>query len=243
MCILVYKYQTILKGDLLMKVYVKFLLCFILLLFMSPLNKVIASESEPTLQNANIDIVTEDDVYRIKMHLLINDYKGESIKHYLKTTSENKLLSVSFKLEGQELDFNTSKGEVLDTYNLNASDDFGSSFEYTIEYEVLNNEDEFEVPLFVPDISAASEERNVYLNFEAPKGNVIQKNSFPIVIEKNQEKTSKQMANIPAIVKYVYSEKPTNFHMFNIISFIAISVLILILITWAYIERRKGGEI
>lgn len=226
-----------------MRAHVKVLLCFILLLFISPKDTIIASENEPVLQNANIDIITKDDVYHIKMNILINNYKGESIKHYLKDTSSNKLLSVSFKSQGKELDFDTNKGETLHTYNLYTNEDRASSFEYSIEYKVSNNKDVFEVPLFVPDISTSSEEKNVHLNFEAPSGQIIQKNSFPIVIEKNQEKTSKQMANIPAIVKYVYSENPTNFHMFNIISFISISVLILILIIWAYIERRKGGKV
>lgn len=226
-----------------MRAHVKVLLCFIFLLFISPKDIILASENEPVLQNAEIDIIAKDDVYHVKMNILINNYRGESIKHYLKNTSSNKLLSVSFKSQGKELDFDTNKGETLHTYNLYTNENHTSSLDYSIEYKVSNNKDVFEVPLFVPDISTSSEEKNVHLNFEAPSGQIIQKNSFPIVIEKNQEKTSKQMANIPAIVKYVYSENPTNFHMFNIISFISISVLILILIIWAYIERRKGGKI
>ena len=216
-------------------------LVFILLVFVSS-QSVNAEETSPILDQANIEITIDNDVYTIKQDVVLSNFHGESVLHSTKEITENKITNVIFTDDEGELTPVIDEGETLHKYTIEPTNNDGENYSYTIEYNVEKKQDEFEVPLFVPEYASSGDDRVVKISFQAPEGNKIQKNSFPNVIKSNQSYVEKDMANVPVIAKYVFSENPTVFHSFNIISFIPIFSLFLLLTGWAIVEKRRGGN-
>lgn len=207
-----------------------------------PYNPVFAEENKPVLDQADIEITIDNNVYTVKEKIILSNLNGKSITHYTKEITENKVENVIFSNEEGELIPVIDTGETLHNYTIEPNSDSRSKISYTIEYNVEKQEDEFEIPLFVPEYATYGEQRVVSLSFQAPDGNKIQKNSFPVVLDSDQSYVEVDMANVPGIAKYIYSEHPTSIHSFSIISFIAIFSIFLILAGWAIVEIKKGGK-
>ncbi len=222
------------------KTSILLLICTLALLL--SFQHVFAEEKVPILDSATIDITIDNDIYKVKEEVVVKDLDGNQITHDVKEITENKVTQVLFTDDEGELTPEIDEGETLHKYTIQPNSATDAEVRYTIEYEVEKKEDIFEIPLFVPEYATSGDDRDVHITFQAPEGTIIQKNSFPIVNDAGQNQVEKDMTNMPAIAKYVYAENPTAIHSFSVISFIAIFSILLILLGWAIVEKKKGGR-
>lgn len=202
-----------------------------------------AEEQTPYVKSANIEIILEDNTYLVKEKVEVDNItesEDRKVEHLVKQITENKVKDVKISSNGIELIPEIIKGENLDRYVIKIGNEDEEVAEYLIEYKVNKAEGIFEVPLFVPEYEAQGEQRNIHISFQAPEGQVIQKNSFPILNESGLNMVEKDMANIPAMTKFLYAEKTKFFNSFNIISTIALLSLFLMLLYWGIYEKRKN---
>lgn len=225
-----------------MRKVVKFSVGLLLMFLISFYTVSAAEEEEPFLDKATIEITIEDDLYTVKQDIVLSNLNGDSVVHNTKEITENKITNVTFTSDEGELIPEIEEGETLNKYIITPTSNGNEKTSYTIEYNVEKNEGVFEVPLFVPEYATYSDDRVIEITFQAPEGSKIQKNSFPNVNKSNQTYVEKKMSNIPAIAKYVYSENPTSIHLFSVVSFLAIFSLVVLLIGWAIVEKKRGGN-
>lgn len=206
-------------------------------------NTVSAEEQEsPYVSDATIEMILQDSVYTVKERIELANIQAiedGKIEHILKQITENKVVDVKISSNGVELIPEIVKGDTFDKYSLDLSNEEGDTVEYIIEYNVNKAGSVFDVPLFVPEYATKGDIRTVHFKFQAPEGMIIQKNSFPIVNEAGLNNINKSMANIPAMTKFVLSEKQNVFNSFNVISSIALITLFLILLYWGIYEMKK----
>ncbi|ARK25339.1 hypothetical protein SporoP37_12190 [Sporosarcina sp. P37] len=222
----------------------KRLLCSaVILLMMMPIHhRAHAEEVVPVLSKAEIQIVTNDDHYTVIEQIQLGDIQENHIEvgHTLSKLADNGLSDISFTSDGKDIQPTIENGDLLDKYMLELPRTEQGTADYTIEYTVPRSDQHFDIPLFVPDIAAVDAERNVHLQFEAPEGMEIQKNSFPNIVKGGQQTAEKHMTNIPSKVSYVFADKTIYFHSYNIVSFIALFALLILLVSWGAVEVRKS---
>lgn len=214
----------------------------LLILLVSVNNEAFAEESLPILGEAQIDIKTEDDHYVVKEYIELIDIQQDTIQieHTLSKITNNQVSEVTFSQEDKEVSPTINAGDLLDWYVLQLDRSEQGTAAYTIEYTVPRTDNNFDVPLFVPEFAGENEKREVLVSFKAPVDTEIQKNSFPNITEGGQNYTEKHMANIPAKIAYVFSEKTIFLHSYNIVSFIAIFALLILLVSWGMVEIKKS---
>lgn len=221
----------------------KLLYSMILLALMLSINhKAFAEETLPVLNKAVIDIETEDGQYVVTEQIELINIQGEVLEvgHTLSKITNNQVSEVLFNTADKEVSPIVETGERLDKYILQLNNSERGIVAYTIKYKVPRSNNNFDVPLFVPDYAANDVERNISISFKSPKDMEIQKNSFPNIIEGGQNQVEKHMTNIPSKVAYIFSDKTVYLHSYNIISFIAIFALVVLLVSWGLVEVRKS---
>ncbi|MCC3356136.1 hypothetical protein [Bacillus sp. REN16] len=217
-----------------------FLLVIMLSFIGLSIQQVYAEDVEPTVDKATIDIQTNDENYHVNETITLKGLEGVTdgrVEHFVRKTGLIKNIKITS--ENQEIPLEVTEGDELDRYFVQIPASNSEMMEYTIEYEVVRVENEFEVPLFVPAYKSQND-RAVHVTFTAPEGNVVQKNSFPVVLESGHNQIEKDMTNIPVYAKYVFYEKNNSWNSFTIISVISILSILLLLAVWAISEKRKS---
>jgi hypothetical protein len=205
-----------------------------------------AAETPTTLKEATINIESfEDKGYQVHESVTlstIESVENQTIVHTFANVNSASLGDVAIKANGQELQYEWQEGDSLDKLLVHLPENASGEFNYEIQYDLSLQEDSFTTPLFVPLYPSPGTSNIVHLNFKAPEGQNIQKNSFPVVIKKVGNQVENNIMNIPTHVKYVFSEETDVFNFFNYISWGVIIALLAIVFTWfkAELNSKKG---
>jgi hypothetical protein len=213
------------------------------LIYIFSASMVSAGEVKPSLQSAKIDIkVGDNHTYQVIEKLKIvnpSGAEGRTITHTLSKIKNLKAEKLIFEVDGQEVEATVNEGKTLNKVSFSLPESVGDVLEYTISYSVQLPEEEFIVPLVVPMYASAGNKNIVQISFEAPNGQIIQKNSFPVVIKAESSEVVSNMMNIPTHVKYIYSSSPSSVNSHTIISGLSLLILLLVIGTWVKVERKN----
>ncbi|MCP8615704.1 hypothetical protein [Salirhabdus salicampi] len=224
-----------------MKKTVLLFLTFFLLLSVS----IHADGVDPLLDQADITItVTDDNGYYVEEVITISNSSSLDgvINHSL--VDADMVSDLTFTANGEALDYQLNEGEVLDKLEVTVADVSTDNLQYVIGYSVHSSEGEFKTPIVVPMYPTAGESAVVNVNFVAPEGNYIHKNSFPVQNETAEGEVTNHLINVPSHVNYIYGPEPTPlFNSYSVISGIIFVVLVGILVSWFRAERKKEMEV
>lgn len=223
------------------------LIISILLLFAN--SAVFAEEKEPPfLEKAAIDIKTDDDkYYEVLQDITIGNFaslENGEMMHTLTNINDVQVDNLEITSADRELTYSVEEKNALNKFFLETSEGEGDTFNYQISFTVQLEEDEFTVPLFVPEFGSIAEENIVAIHFEAPEDMILQLNSFPVIKGKKENSDTSYMMNIPSHVKYVFYEEKKHFNSFNIIGWGSLVVFLLIVFAWIRGEvKKQKGEV
>jgi hypothetical protein len=224
---------------------VVFLAIIVFLFFSVPTS--FAAESLTMLKTADIQIKSSTGkTYQIVESVTLTNAENIQegvISHTFSNLEGNKLGNLVVTSGGQELESEWEEGDALSKLKVNLPDNASSEFTYEIQYQLKLQEGSYTTPLFVPMYPTAGNENVVHINFTAPEGEQIHKNSFPVIIDEVENEVESSIMNIPSHVKYVYGAGVSSLNVFNIVSWGVILALFVIIATWftAEINKKKGA--
>ncbi|MED2009506.1 hypothetical protein P4V39_15715 [Brevibacillus borstelensis] len=217
---------------------------FVFLLTM-PCAAVYADAQKATLDQVNVQIEVKDGVYTVQEHVTLQHPSAVPdglLEHTFSHINGVKTEGMKFIAGGQELGTEIKDGEAMDRIFMKVPAESSDALEYTIEYQAEVPKGEYALPLVVPMYAVGKSENRVQISFQAPAGNVIQANSFPVVNHSGQDHVTSNMVNIPSHVSYIYGTEETVFHSHNLISAVTLLVLVGILVGWAAVERKNARK-
>lgn len=207
-----------------------------------------AEEKEPPfLEKAAIDIKTDNDkYYEVLQDITIENFaslENGEIMHTLTNINEVQVDNLEITSADRELTYTVEEKNALNKFFLETEGE-GETFNYQISFTVQLEDDEFTVPLFVPEFGSIAEENIVAIHFEAPEDMFLQLNSFPVIKGKKGNSDTSYMMNIPSHVKYVFYEEKKHFNSFNIVGWGSLVVFLLIVFAWIRGEvKKQKGEV
>lgn len=207
-----------------------------------------AAESvSKTLAKADIEVTTSGDgTYEMKESILLKgegDMSGNQIEHTYSKINEINPENVQFIAYQTDLEFTTDESDTLVRYFVTIPENTMDSFDYEITYNLSMEEDTFTTPLFVPLHAATGQENVVKIDFETTEGNIVQRNSFPILKKAEDNQVTSYLMNIPSHVNYIYGAEKNIFNTFNLVSWTSILVLLVIIGVWIRSEVRSKGVV
>lgn len=203
-----------------------------------------ADEGTTVLKQA--DIAIESDVdrnYQVTETIILSDInalESQEIVHTFASNGKDSLDSLHVSANGQELTYAWEEGEFMSRLNISLPENVIGEFKYTLEFSFNLQENTFKTPLFVPMIATLGTSNTVHISYQAPEGQTIQKNSFPVINNNTGNTVENNIMNIPTHVNYVYKEKESAFHFFNYISWGVLLCLIIIVGIWFRAERKTN---
>ncbi|SLL33498.1 Uncharacterised protein [Mycobacteroides abscessus subsp. abscessus] len=205
---------------------------------------VFAEEGTTVLKQADIAIESDADRnYQVIEKILLSDIQAlenQEIVHTFASSGQDSVDSLHVSANGQELTYAWEEGESMSRLNISLPENASGDFEYTLEYSFNLQENTFKTPLFVPMIATLGTSNIVHISYQAPEGQIIQKNSFPVINKSTGDTVENNIMNIPTHVNYVYKEKESAFHFFNYISWGVLLCLIIIVGIWFRAERNSN---
>ncbi|MEJ8543917.1 hypothetical protein [Brevibacillus borstelensis] len=217
---------------------------FVLLLTM-PGAAVYADAEKATLGQVDVRIEVKDGVYAVQEHVTLQHpsaVQGGKLEHSFAHINGVKSESIAFLAGEQELGAEIQSGEVMDRIFVQFPAESPDVLEYTIKYQAEVPKGEYALPLVVPMYPVEKSENRVHISFQAPEGNVIQPNSFPVVNHSGQNQVTSSMVNVPSQVSYIFGTEETVFHSHNLISAVTLLVLVGILVGWGAVERKNARK-
>jgi competence protein ComGC len=220
------------------------LIVFILLFISIPVS--VSAAGSTTVKEADISVDSSSStqytlVEKVTLTNIENREEG-TIAHTFSNFKNSEISNLEVATDGQELQYEWEKGDSLHKLHVRVPEQAEGEFTYTLKYELALEEDSFTTPLFVPMYPAPGTTNVVHLEFNAPEGEVIQKNSFPVLTKEVGNEVKNDMMNIPSHVKYVYGETSNPFNAFNLISWGVVAALISIIVLWFRAELTKKKE-
>lgn len=206
---------------------------------------VFAEEKEPPfLEEATIDVTGDNDkYYEVLQDITIGNFtslENGEIMHTLTNINEVQVDNLKITSGDSELTYTVEEKAALSKFFLETSKSEGDTFNYQVSYTVQLEEEEFTVPLFVPEFGSIAEENIVAIHFESPEDMILQLNSFPVIKGNKGNSDTSYMMNIPSHVKYVFYEEKKHFNSFNIIGWGSLVAFLLIVFVWIKGEVKKG---
>ncbi|PFG04511.1 hypothetical protein [Bacillus sp. es.034] len=202
--------------------------------------------AEPTiLKEADIQVKAgSDKQYQITENVSLFNATGieESISHTFSNLESSQIDNLIVSANGQELEYVWEKGESLSKLLVTPPENVPDEFTYQLQYDLSLQENVYTTPLFVPMFPAQGNSNIVHITFEAPEGEQVHKNSFPVVIEDVGNKVDSHIMNIPSHVKYVFGDGAGTFNVFNVTSWAVIIALIAVIAVWfrSEVSKKKG---
>lgn len=222
------------------------LFVFIICLFISIPISVTAAGST-MLKGADISVDSSSSTeYTIHENVTLTNIESSmdgTISHTFSNLKNNEISNLEVTSDGQTLIYEWDKGETLNKLNVEVPKEAAGDFTYSLQYNLVLKPNSFTTQLFVPMYPAAGTNNVVHLEFSAPEGEVIQKNSFPVLTKEVGNEVENDMMNIPSHVKYVYGETSNPLNAFNLISRGVIAALIAIIVLWFRAELIKKKEV
>lgn len=222
------------------------LIVFILFLFVNPV--VFAEEKEPPfLEESTINIDVDDDkYYEIHQDITIGNidsFEDEEMMHTLTNLNEVQVNDLKITYEDSELTYTVMEKNALSKYFIEAPKNEGDTLSYQISFTVQLDDEEFTVPLFVPEFGSIAEENIVAINFEGPEDMVLQLNSFPVIKGNKGNSDTSYMMNIPSHVKYVFYAEKRHFNTFNIVGWGSLIAFLIVVFVWirGEVKKEKGA--
>jgi hypothetical protein len=223
---------------------VMFIVFIVSFIFYLPVSASVAGST--ALKEADITVETSTaSHYRLAEEVTLANVEASVngvITHTFSNIKTSEIRDLVVTSDGQALQHEWEKGETLHKLHVQVPQDAAGDFSYTLAYELTLEEDSFATPLFVPMYPAGGTNNVVHLEFSAPEGEVIHKNSFPVLTRESGNEVETEMMNIPSRVKYVYGETANPFNVFNLFSWGVIAALISIIILWFRAELIKKKE-
>jgi hypothetical protein len=218
---------------------------FLMIVFL--LMAVPALAAEPlvvNLKEADIKIDSlQDKKYELSETITLTNIENvpdQTITHTLSNIGESTPKDLKIVANGQELKYEMENGTNLNKLHVQVPENSSQDFTYEIQYKLTLQENSFTTPLFVPMHPTLGTANIVHIEFNAPNGETIEKNSFPVLIKSAEGKAENHIMNIPSHVKYVYGEQTNPFNIFNIVSWGVLLGLIAIIVSWFMGEMRKN---
>jgi len=200
-----------------------------------------------TLAKADIEVTSSGDgTYEIKEHISLKgdgELSGDQIEHTYSKINDIDPEEVKFISDQTELSFTTDESDSLVRYFVTIPENTTDSFDYEITYNLSLEEDVFTTPLFVPLHAATGQENVVKIDFETSEGNIVQRNSFPVLKKAEDNQVTSYLMNIPSHVNYIYGAEKNIFNTFNFVSWASILVLLGIITVWIRSEVRSKGVV
>ncbi|NQD65435.1 hypothetical protein HP456_05820 [Bacillus haikouensis] len=198
------------------------------------------------LKEADISVESSiDSQYKLEEKVTlthIEESEDGMITHTFSHLKNSEIRDLEVTTDGQALQHEWEKGKTLHKLHVQVPEEAAGEFTYTLSYELNLEEDSFATSLFVPMYPAGGTNNVVHIKFSAPEGEVIHKNSFPVLTKETGNEVETGMMNIPSHVKYVYGETADPFNVFNLISWGVVAVLIAIIVLWFRAELNKKKE-
>lgn len=205
-----------------------------------------AESSSPTLEKAEINIISDGKVgYEVTQTITIKNVEelvNGSIEHTLSSINDVEINNLNIVSDGRPLDYTIEKSEALDRYFVTVQENSNGNFTYTITYELVLEENEFTVPIFVPMLPSLGAGNIVSINFNTAEGKIIQRNSFPVLKKSEENEVTSYLMNIPSHVNYIFSDTKKVFTLFNFVGWASIVVLLLIVFVWIRSEIKTEKE-
>lgn len=221
-----------------------------LLMFGTAAMVVSAEEATPkVLAKAEISIAVNDQrTYEVQQLIGLSaegDISSEKVEHTFSHINNTSVENLQFISNGEELPYEVEDDGTLSRYFVEIPQGTSEMFEYEITYSYTSSEDVYTTPLFVPAHAAQGQQNVVAITFEAEEGQVIQRNSFPILKKAEDNSVTSYLMNIPSHTNYIYGDERQVWNSFNLISWASILILIGIVAIWIRSEVRiaKGKEV
>ncbi|USG67119.1 hypothetical protein NDK47_07455 [Brevibacillus ruminantium] len=217
---------------------------FVFLLTM-PCAAVYADAPKASLDHVDVKIEVKDGVYAVQEHVTLQNPSAVpdgKLEHTFSHINGVKSGNIKFLAGGQELGTEVQGGEAMDRIFIQLPADSPEVLEYTIQYQAEVPQGQYALPLVVPMYKVEKSENHVQISFQAPEGNVIQANSFPVVNHSGENHVTSNMVNVPSHVSYIFGTEETVFHSHNLISAITLLVLLGILLGWGAVERKNARK-
>ncbi|MFD1067641.1 hypothetical protein [Oceanobacillus locisalsi] len=226
-----------------------FSVTFIVLILLLFANSTVSAEEKepPFLEKANVDIKGDEDKhYEVQQDITIGNISSledEEIMHTLTNINDVQVDNLTFTSADDDLTYTVEEKDALDKYILDLTEFEGDTFNYQVSYTAQLDNEEFTVPLFVPEFGSIAEENIVDIHFEAPEEMVLQLNSFPVVKGNEGNSDTNYMMNIPSHVKYVFYTETKHFNLFNIIGWGSLVAFLLVVFVWirGEVKKKKGA--
>lgn len=200
-----------------------------------------------TLAKADIEVTSNGDgTYEMKESISLKgegELSGNQIEHTYSMLNDIDPEEVKFISDQTELEFTTEESDSLVRYFVTIPENTTDSFDYEITYNLSLEEDIFTTPLFVPLHAATGQENVVKIDFETSEGNIVQRNSFPVLKKAEDNQVTSYLMNIPSHVNYIYGAEKNIFNTFNFVSWTSILVLLVIIGVWIRSEIRSKGVV
>jgi hypothetical protein len=219
---------------------------FLVLIFFLYSN-VSALAAEPTmLKEATVKVKAGNDKnYAISEKVSLSHAGSikEKISHTFSNLESSQIDQLTVTSNGQELEYHWEKGDALNKLLVTPPENVSDDFTYELQYSLTLQEDSYITPLFVPEYPTQGNSNIVQISFNAPEGETVHKNSFPVIIDEVNNEVESHIMNIPSHVKYVYGEDAGPFNVFNVTSWVVVLALITIIFTWfrAEVNKKKGA--
>ncbi|MGE7269890.1 hypothetical protein ACQKK5_00380 [Brevibacillus panacihumi] len=208
-----------------------------------PLSAVRAEEGKAMLGKADVSIEVKDGVYFVTEQIQLlhpNHAPDGKLEHTISKLNGVSAENLRIATGNEDLTFEEQDGDALQKVFVQMPEAGSDAFDYSISYQVALPDGEYKLPLFVPMYAAEKGENLVHISFQAPEGMVVQPNSFPIVIENNQNRVESHMINLPSHVSYLFGDSAPVVNSHTLISAVTLVILFLILFVWARVERRNA---
>ncbi|MDJ0332985.1 hypothetical protein [Planococcus sp. S3-L1] len=207
---------------------------------------VLAVDNVPkSLDKSIVNIVSDGSGnYKINQQIFLTgsgNFSGNQIEHTFSKLKNIEPTNLQFLYQENELDFTTEESSTLVRYYVQIPEGVSDAFEYEVEYAISVDENIFITPLFVPTHPAAGQENAVTINFETTAGNIVQRNSFPVLKKAEDNSVTSYLMNIPSHVNYVYGSERNIFNLFNIVSWSSIIILLSIVAIWIRSEVKSNN--
>jgi hypothetical protein len=197
-----------------------------------------------TLTKADIEITSDGNGnYQMKQVISLKgtgNLSGKKIEHTYSKINEVNPEDLQFVSNQTELEYTTKESDSLVRYFVTIPENTSDSFDYEIVYNLKVDDGVFTTPLFVPLYAATGQENVVKIDFETSEGNIIQRNSFPVLKKAEDNHVTSYLMNIPSHVNYIYGANKNIFNTFNFISWGSILVLLGIVAIWIRSELRQS---
>lgn len=226
--------------------HIRVLLLTVLLVLALVTPGMAAPPAKPVLQQAAIEVVTNDGTsYKVNQTITVANAGSIAkgiVENALTTLPGTQVSDLTIAVNGTKVDAKLTAGNYLTKIAFPLPAGAAEKVTYTAAYTVKQQADGFSIPLLVPLYASTGKEEVVKVNFTAPAGNYIHEDSFPIIKKMPADnRLSTTMANIPSHLRYSFGKQPSSIlNTYNLISFGVFLALMLIIMKWLMAEQQKS---